>query len=118
MEPQSKQRLAQALAHLASDRTDEDAWRSLLDCSWATALSTANRILRGELEIARDVAQEAFQRVVRYCDFRQLQDPDAFLLYLKAISRIRRYSTRLRRKMSSSSMAPARGRWQAKSLSI
>jgi len=47
----------------------------------------ANRILRGQLDIARDVAQEVFQRVVRYCDFSQLKDPDAFLLYLKAISR-------------------------------
>jgi RNA polymerase sigma factor (sigma-70 family) len=87
MEPQIRERLGEALAQLAADRKDEGAWRMLFDCSWATALSTANRILRGQLDIARDVAQEVFQRVVRYCDFGQLKDPDAFLLYLKAISR-------------------------------
>jgi RNA polymerase sigma factor (sigma-70 family) len=67
--------------------TDEGAWRTLFECSWATALSTANRVLRGQLEVARDVAQETFQRVVRYCDLGQLKNPDAFLFYLRAISR-------------------------------
>ena len=74
-----------ALKGLSVDRTDEDAWRVLFEQSWARSLATANRVLRGQLELARDVAQEAFHRIVRYCKFADLLDPDDFLLYLKAV---------------------------------
>jgi hypothetical protein len=79
--------LKNALKGLSVDRTDEDAWRVLFEQSWATALVTANRVLRGQLELARDVAQEAFHRIVRCCKFTGLLDPDDFLLYLKAVCR-------------------------------
>jgi RNA polymerase sigma factor (sigma-70 family) len=87
MDEASRAQLQDALKRLSVDRTDEDAWRFLFEQSWATALTTSNRVLRGQLELARDVAQEAFHRIVRYCKFADLLDPDDFFLYLKAVCR-------------------------------
>jgi RNA polymerase sigma factor (sigma-70 family) len=37
--------------------------------------------------VAKDVTQEAFQRLIKYCDFQKLQDPEAFLSYFRAVCR-------------------------------
>ena len=87
MESLTKGELAQALRKLAADRDDQEAWRIVFLTAWATGLSAANRTLRGQLELAKDVTQEAFQRMIKYGDFRELQDPDAFLSYFRAVCR-------------------------------
>jgi RNA polymerase sigma factor (sigma-70 family) len=87
MESVRKDQLAQALRCLALDPSDPEAWRILFLGAWATGLSAANRTLRGQLDLAKDVTQEAFQRMIKYGDFRQLQDPDAFLSYFRAVCR-------------------------------
>ena len=80
----TKEQLINALRRLATNRDDSEAWEILFTASWATALTAAHRVLRGELDLAQDVAQEAFRRVVRYCDFLEIRDADAFLAYLAA----------------------------------
>jgi RNA polymerase sigma factor (sigma-70 family) len=87
MESASKSQLAQALRSLAADRADQDSWRILFLGAWATGLTAANRTLRGQTDLAKDATQEAFQRIIKYCDFERLQDPDAFLSYFRAVCR-------------------------------
>src|SRR6267378_924712 len=87
METVTKSRLAEALRRLATDRSDQEAWRILFLGAWGTGLSASNRTLRGQVELAKDVTQEAFQRLIKYCDFQELQDPDAFLPYFRAVCR-------------------------------
>jgi len=57
--------------------------------------------------IAEDAAQQAFARVLRYGDFSKLQDPTAFLNYLKAVCRrvARDDLTRLARHTGHASLA-------------
>jgi|HubBroStandDraft_4_1064222.scaffolds.fasta_scaffold147239_2 RNA polymerase sigma factor (sigma-70 family) len=85
MEPVNEQQLAEALRRLAASRNDEDAWRILFAASWATALSAAHRSLRGQIDLASDVAQEAFRRIVLYCNFSEFREAKSFLAYLRAI---------------------------------
>jgi RNA polymerase sigma factor (sigma-70 family) len=87
METVTKNQLTQALRRLATDRSDQEAWRVLFLGAWGTGLSAANRTLRGQVELAKDATQEAFQRLIKYCDFGELQDPDAFLPYFRAVCR-------------------------------
>ncbi len=87
MESVTKDQLAQALHRLAADPSDQEAWRVLFLGAWGTGLSAANRTLRGQLDLAKDVTQEAFQRLIKYGDFGPLQDPEAFLSYFRAVCR-------------------------------
>ncbi|MGB7283339.1 MAG: sigma-70 family RNA polymerase sigma factor [Candidatus Acidiferrum sp.] len=87
MEIVTKTQLADALRHLATDRNHQDSWRVLFLGAWGTGLSAANRTLRGQIDLAKDVTQEAFQRLIKYCNFQELQDPDAFLSYFRAVCR-------------------------------
>jgi RNA polymerase sigma factor (sigma-70 family) len=87
METVTKSRLTEALRRLAADTSDQEAWRILFMGAWGTGLSAANRTLRGQVELAKDVTQEAFQRLIKYCDFQELQNPDAFLPYFRAVCR-------------------------------
>ena len=82
----TKEQLSQALQDLAMRRDDPRAWDIVITGSWATALAVAHRVLRGQLEPAQDVAQEVFRRIVQYCNFVELQDGDAFLAYVRAVS--------------------------------
>ena len=43
--------------------------------------------LRGQLQLAKDVTQDAFQRVMSYGRFEDLQDPEKFLAYFRAVCR-------------------------------
>ncbi len=83
------ERLRQALQVLGVDRRDDDAWRTLIDLAFPIALATANRMLRGALDLAKDATWEAFARIARYADFEllALSEPGAFLRYLKQVTR-------------------------------
>ncbi len=81
MESVTKDQLAQALHRLAADPSDQEAWRVLFLGAWGTGLSAANRTLRGQLDLAKDVTQEAFQRLIKYGDF------GPFLSYFRAVCR-------------------------------
>jgi RNA polymerase sigma factor (sigma-70 family) len=87
MEIVTKEQLQEALKILADDRSNEEAWRIVFRSAWGTGLSAASRTLRGQLDLAKDVTQEAFQRMIKYFDFQELQDPDAFLSYFRAVCR-------------------------------
>ena len=85
MDDPSRVQLQNALKTLSVNRTDEDAWRVLYEQTRTTGVDAAKRVLRGQAELADDVAQEAFLRIFRYCKFADLVDVDAFLRYLKAV---------------------------------
>ena len=83
------ERLEQALERLAENRRDEEAWSSLIAVTFPVALATANRILHGALDLARDATADAFARVAKYANFRvlDLKKADAFIHYLKQVTR-------------------------------
>lgn len=87
MPPLTREHLTDAVHRLARSREDEQAWEALFAASWPTAVGTTHRILRGQRDLAEDAAQEAFRRIVRYCDFGEIPDGDAFLAYLRAVCR-------------------------------
>jgi RNA polymerase sigma factor (sigma-70 family) len=87
MENASKQRLAEALQRLVGARDDEGAWKIVYELAWGTGLAVANQVLRGQLELAKDVTQEAFQRIICYGRFEHLQDPEKFLAYFRTVCR-------------------------------
>jgi len=87
MELVTKSRLAEALGRRAADRSDQDSWRAVFFAAWGTGLTAANRTLRGQVDLAKDVTQEAFQRLIKYGNFQELQEPEAFLSYFRAVCR-------------------------------
>jgi RNA polymerase sigma factor (sigma-70 family) len=89
MTPADAERLEQALAQLAEERRNEAAWSVLIELTYPIALGTANRILRGNLDLAKDSASESFARIARYANFEvlSLQDRGAFTRYLKQVTR-------------------------------
>lgn len=82
-----RSQLTDAVHRLARARDDQQAWEVLFAVSWPTALATTHRVLRGQLDLAEDAAQEAFKRIVRSCPFQNLADGDAFLAYLRTVSK-------------------------------
>src|SRR5919197_84136 len=87
MDNAGRVQLQNALKSLSGNRTDEDAWRILFEQTRAAGVDAAKRVLRGQAELADDVAQEAFLRIFRYCKFEDLPDIDAFLAYLRTVCR-------------------------------
>ena len=87
MDDACRVQLQDALKSLSVDRTDNDAWRTVSEHTRATACDAAKRVLRGQVDLADDVVQEAFLRIFQYCSFADLRDADAFLRYLKAVCR-------------------------------
>jgi RNA polymerase sigma factor (sigma-70 family) len=89
MTPSETQQMHQALRALAADSQNDEAWRSLITLTFPVALATANRIVRGALDLAKDSSWEAFARIARYGDFEllALMEPTAFLRYLKQVTR-------------------------------
>lgn len=87
MAPALREQLTEAVRRLALSRNDPRAWETLFTVSWPTALATTHRILGGQLDLAEDAAQEAYKRLVRYCDFGKLPNGDAFLAYLQTVCR-------------------------------
>jgi RNA polymerase sigma factor (sigma-70 family) len=100
MAPAPREQLTEAVRQLARKRDAPLAWEALFAISWPTALATTHRILGGQLDLAEDAAQEAYQRLVRYCDFGKLTNGDAFLAYLQAVCR--NVALDVRRQLSSS----------------
>lgn len=89
MTPVENEQIREALHALSVNRRDNDAWRILINVTFPIALATANRILHGMLDLARDATWEAFARIARYADFDILvvTEPTGFLRYLKQVTR-------------------------------
>ncbi|MBI4480962.1 MAG: sigma-70 family RNA polymerase sigma factor [Acidobacteria bacterium] len=79
--------IAESLQRLASSRADQQAWELLYKHLWPFVVSLAYRALRGQRDLAEDASQEVFYRLLRYCQFEKLQDPNAFRAYLATICR-------------------------------
>jgi RNA polymerase sigma factor (sigma-70 family) len=89
MTPEQERKMQAAIEALGRDRHDEDAWRIVVTATWPIAMATANRILRGALDLAEDATAEAFGRIAQYADFRflKLVEPADFVKYLKQVVR-------------------------------
>jgi RNA polymerase sigma factor (sigma-70 family) len=73
---------------LAKSRSDNTAWKILSQLLGPALLSTAYRILRGNLPLAEDATQESFIRLLLYARFEDFKDnPDAFWSYACVICR-------------------------------
>lgn len=100
MSETDQQSLVSLLGRLAESRNDAEAWRLLYLATWPLAAAVAAHRLRGAADLAEDVAQEAFLRILRYAPFSQLQEPDHFRRYLSTVTRhvadthLRRYLKR------------------------
>lgn len=89
MTPRENELIRESLRALGVDRRDNEGWRAIIRLSFPIALATANRILRGNLDLAKEASWQAFARIARYADFQllSLMEPGAFLRYLKQITR-------------------------------
>jgi RNA polymerase sigma factor (sigma-70 family) len=89
MTPAENERMREALQALSSNRLDDDAWRVVTDVTFPFALATANRILRGSVDLAKEATWDAYARIARYGDFQLLSfvEPEAFVRYLKQVTR-------------------------------
>ena len=83
------EQIRHALLALVENRQHDEAWHTIINLTFPIALATANRILRGAMDLARDAAWEAFARIARYADFQlfALIAPESFLRYLKQVTR-------------------------------
>ncbi|MGH9365977.1 MAG: RNA polymerase sigma factor [Thermoanaerobaculia bacterium] len=79
--------LAAVLIRLSLRREDKEAWTLLYDLTWPRILAICYRALRGVHDRAEDASQEVFIRLLRYCDFRKVQDPGDFLRYLHTVAK-------------------------------
>jgi len=79
--------LALILRSLAEDRHDESAWSLLYNRLRPWIFTAVSRQLGGADDRARDVTQEVFLRLARYCPFEKLVDPGAFRSYLTVVTR-------------------------------
>jgi RNA polymerase sigma-70 factor (ECF subfamily) len=79
--------LGSALEQLAQSRNNEDAWRELYLSIWPFVMAVNYRILGGSRTLAEDASQEVLKRIVAYCPFKEIRDPDAFRSYARAICR-------------------------------
>jgi RNA polymerase sigma factor (sigma-70 family) len=70
------------LKRLKSDPSDADAWATLYKQHWAFVFAVAYRRCRGAREMAEDVAQEVFVRLLHARPFARLQDSSALRGYL------------------------------------
>jgi RNA polymerase sigma factor (sigma-70 family) len=82
---QEKPELELILQALAAERRDETAWKDLYTLLWPFVLTTVFRRLRGLREVATDASQEVFLRIVHYCDFGRLQNPQVFRAYVRSM---------------------------------
>lgn len=80
--PDRREQLAALLLRIGENRGDEKAWAGLYDLAWPRAVAIAYRFVRGRRELAEDVGQEVFLRLLRYADTSQLALPEDFYRYL------------------------------------
>jgi RNA polymerase sigma factor (sigma-70 family) len=74
--------LASILQRLAVSTDDLAAWEGLYDTTWSFVYASCFRLVRGQGQVAEDLAQEVFLRLARYCSFSRLTDPRRFRAYL------------------------------------
>jgi RNA polymerase sigma factor (sigma-70 family) len=79
--------LSDILSRLAKSRADMDAWQLLYLQMWPLVVSWNYRLLGGSRQVAEDASQEVFLRLLKYSTFDKLQQPNAFLSYLRTVCR-------------------------------
>lgn len=76
-----------ALLALATNSTDEAAWKVLFVRFWPYVLSIAFRVLKGNRQLSEEVAQESFLRVLQRCPSFDGMTEQSFRAYLGTIAR-------------------------------
>jgi RNA polymerase sigma factor (sigma-70 family) len=72
----------QTLERLAADPSDEGAWTDLYRRYWPFVFAVAYRRCRGGRELAEDIAQHVFLRLLRARPFDRIQSPAALRSFL------------------------------------
>jgi RNA polymerase sigma factor (sigma-70 family) len=83
----SQERAAEALHRLASNRFDEEAWRTLFNLLWPFAVAVCARLHGGDTSSAQDAAQESLVRLARYAPFKDLHTLEVARAYLRTVCR-------------------------------
>jgi RNA polymerase sigma factor (sigma-70 family) len=79
--------LDSVLGRLAADRADEGAWLALYQYAWPRVMAISHRIVHGRRELAEDVAQEVFLRLLKYTDLARFPSSTELLRYLAVVAR-------------------------------
>lgn len=87
MNSKKDKELAKILDQLVESQNDEEAWTRLYKLMWPYVFSIMYRGLGGRMELAEDLSQEVFFRLVRYGRFDNFQEPGAFRAYVAKIAR-------------------------------
>lgn len=77
----------EALAAVAADQRDEDAWRKLFRFAWPFMVAVCTRLLGGDSDLGQEAAQQSLVRLFRYAPFQDLLDPSAFRAYARTVCR-------------------------------
>src|SRR3989338_3790094 len=76
----------EALQRLAQNRSDDEAFRALYTSLWPYVYTIAYRTLKADGDRARDVGQDVFIRVHRYCPYEALRDAGKLRAYVRVIT--------------------------------
>lgn len=79
--------LDKILERLAVVPGDNEAWEQLYRKFWPWVFANAFRMLRGDRQLAEDASQDVFIRLLRYCNFENLREPEAFKHYAYIVCR-------------------------------
>jgi RNA polymerase sigma factor (sigma-70 family) len=66
--------LNDALHCLQKEPNDQEAWRELFKATWPFVLTVSFRLTQGDKELAKDLAQEVFLRIHKYCNFKNFKE--------------------------------------------
>jgi len=83
----STRELRAVLQSLRRAPADEDLWRELYLLIRRFVYAVAYRVVKGNIELAKDATQTVFQRLFEYCEFTEFSDPQEFLGYVATVTR-------------------------------
>jgi RNA polymerase sigma factor (sigma-70 family) len=105
---EQKQRLSAVLHILARAPDSTEAWQQLYELAWPFVFAFTYRYLRGARYLAEDASQEVFLRLIKYCNFSKVFDPQIFRAYVAVIciNVCHDYLRRIKREAQWSESAP------------
>lgn len=87
MNPERNVELAGILATLNASPQDRAAWELLYVNIWPYVYGIVYSFLHGRKELAEDVTQKVFIRLIQYCPFSEIKHPPVFRSYVAITAR-------------------------------